>query len=806
MTLASLLPVATASGNGVATIFSVPFKIFTANALVVYSIDNDPASATYREETLLTMGTDYSVSGVGLSAGCTVTFVTAPSSGVDLLFTSDTALEQATAYSGSAFPASAHENALDKAMRINQEQQLHIKRSLRFPLQDGDDVSPQLPPRDIRASKMFGFDADGDILMLDNIDPETVAALGDRIADLGVIAPVIEANAAAADASRIAAQAAQVAAESARDATLAVKPALESNISTLETGLMSLAMKQAVQAGDTDRSILMNGWLDPLADADEVTITNGSFVSADGGYLTNAGAEDHVTALDLTTAQFLDEKGGITTFTVDTANTSGHFDAAVGARIKAGCRMVIGGVSYPIASISGDGTAANSVVFSGTLAAGTYAVQAIHGTQVSGGKASLAVAMVDRTTTIVDRTLGTVLTFSSPSPGDLASAFDGITSQGADYSTRLCNPGPYQLGKDWGAGNQKRICKVDIYGTSDYGISYPAVTTFTMQLQGSNDLAAWNNLSAAVQKTNSAGGLFVLSPSDIIDKSPYQYHRVVFDNLVGTTPNYIAVAEMQFYEQTVSYPAGTIYPLSLSLDCTDWTAITALASTETRNGQNIWYALSFDGGTTYGAFVSGAWRLIVRNNAGTWQYRTGSIWAVSDINSALGAMAQAALGTGNRMNGATMAGLSQAQIEGSGGFTGGQTSLPVLVALYSVSTTATPVLSAMSMTSDIQPHDMVAEFNAFEAVDPDIGRAVFVMQAVDDITLDTDLKAWMKRGTGAYAQVPLVQDSAYDATRVLVRGELDMSATPGTTTQLKLTTHNNKVVRVFQAANYFKSK
>lgn len=167
-------------------------------------------------------------------------------------------------------------------------------------------------------------------------------------------------------------------------------------------------------------------------------------------------------------------------------------------------------------------------------------------------------------------------------------------------------------------------------------------------------------------------------------------------------------------------------------------------------------------------------------------------------------MADAAGVTGDRMTGATLAGLSQEQIEGAGGFSPGQTSLPALIALYSDSAGVTPVLSALTLTSDIQAHDMAAEFDAFEATDPDFGFCVFVMQAVDDVTLDTDLKAWVRRGEGAYAQVPLAVDSAFDASRVLTDGDLDLGGS-GEATRLKLTCHNHKELRIFAAANCFRS-
>ena len=152
-----------------------------------------------------------------------------------------------------------------------------------------------------------------------------------------------------------------------------------------------------------------------------------------------------------------------------------------------------------------------------------------------------------------------------------------------------------------------------------------------------------------------------------------------------------------------------------------------------------------------------------------------------------------------------MAALSQAQIEGTGGFTGGQTSLPVLLALYSASSTATPVLSAMSMTSDIQPHDCTITFDEFAVTDPDMVKAVLVMQAVDAVTLNTDLKAWVKRGTGAYVQATLAPDSYIDGNTPILVGNVDLSAGTGDACTFKITSHNHKELRIKSAANYVRS-
>ncbi|MGE4297517.1 MAG: hypothetical protein AB7E47_05755 [Desulfovibrionaceae bacterium] len=74
------------------------------------------------------------------------------------------------------------------------------------------------------------------------------------------------------------------------------------------------------------------------------------------------------------------------TFTCDTADTSGHFSAAVANPIKAGCQIQLSGVSgiLTLGAITGDGTAADAVPVSGAaLAAATYDVEWIRGLEVT---------------------------------------------------------------------------------------------------------------------------------------------------------------------------------------------------------------------------------------------------------------------------------------------------------------------------------------------------------------------------------------------------------------------------------------
>ncbi len=67
------------------------------------------------------------------------------------------------------------------------------------------------------------------------------------------------------------------------------------------------------------------------------------------------------------------------------------------------------------------------------------------------------------------------------------------------------------------------------------------------------------------------------------------------------------------------------------------------------------------------------------------------------------------------------------------------------------------------------------------------------------------MKAWLKRGSGAYQEITLHQGEQFDAAVFLYYGDVDMSAGTGDATQFKLTCHNHKELRVFMVENHFRS-
>lgn len=100
--------------NGVATTFDYEFKITDETDLLVTQVDEDGVS------TILTLSTDYTVSGVGEDNGGSITLTgSAPASGNVMLLEDNIPLSQLVPFGNqAAFYGSQHENAFDKTTRL----------------------------------------------------------------------------------------------------------------------------------------------------------------------------------------------------------------------------------------------------------------------------------------------------------------------------------------------------------------------------------------------------------------------------------------------------------------------------------------------------------------------------------------------------------------------------------------------------------------------------------------------------------------------------------------------------------------
>ena len=151
------------SGNGSTTAFSYTFKVFDSSEVKVIVRTDSTGAESVRAEG--SGSTNYAVTGVGETAGGTVTFVTAPASGETVVILRDTALTQATDYQpADPFPAESHEDALDKLTHITQEIQEELDRSFKVSRTNAINTPEFTDDATARASLLLGFSSDGNNL------------------------------------------------------------------------------------------------------------------------------------------------------------------------------------------------------------------------------------------------------------------------------------------------------------------------------------------------------------------------------------------------------------------------------------------------------------------------------------------------------------------------------------------------------------------------------------------------------------------------------------------------------------------
>jgi len=110
-------------GNGSQTVFAYTFRIFAASDLQVFV-----------NGVVKTLGSDYTVSGVGGGTGGNVTLTTAPGAGTKVAIVRAVPYTQETDYvANDPFPAETHEAALDKLTMLVQQVKEITDRSAKVP-------------------------------------------------------------------------------------------------------------------------------------------------------------------------------------------------------------------------------------------------------------------------------------------------------------------------------------------------------------------------------------------------------------------------------------------------------------------------------------------------------------------------------------------------------------------------------------------------------------------------------------------------------------------------------------------------
>ena len=155
MTITKTGSESSAAGNDISVDFVFLFRFFDDTDLKVYVVDDSTNVST-----LQTLTTDYTIVNTGTESGGTITMVTPPATGETLLIQREIPETQGVDYAANdAFPAETHEAALDRLTLLSQE-----KSRGHITLPDGDSASSVLDAASSRASRLQGYDSNGNLL------------------------------------------------------------------------------------------------------------------------------------------------------------------------------------------------------------------------------------------------------------------------------------------------------------------------------------------------------------------------------------------------------------------------------------------------------------------------------------------------------------------------------------------------------------------------------------------------------------------------------------------------------------------
>ena len=160
MTISSTTVKNSYSGNGSTTAFAYTFKIFANTDLQVI------IRSSTGTETVKTLTTHYTVSGVGDASGGNVTFTSGniPATGETVVIRRAVPQTQAIDYiANDPFPAESHEEGLDRATMTIQQMQEELDRSFKVSRTNTISSPEFTDDASTRASKTLGFDSEGNL-------------------------------------------------------------------------------------------------------------------------------------------------------------------------------------------------------------------------------------------------------------------------------------------------------------------------------------------------------------------------------------------------------------------------------------------------------------------------------------------------------------------------------------------------------------------------------------------------------------------------------------------------------------------
>jgi len=164
MTVSSSTSRVSYNGNGSTTVFAYTFKVFDQDDLTVIIRS---ANGT---ETVKTITTHYTVSGVGSAGGGNVTMLTAPASGETIVILREQDLiQEFDLVPNDPFPAQLMEDALDKLTFMVQQHSEELDRAIKASRTNTIGSTEFTISAGNRANKIFAFDSAGELAVTQEI-------------------------------------------------------------------------------------------------------------------------------------------------------------------------------------------------------------------------------------------------------------------------------------------------------------------------------------------------------------------------------------------------------------------------------------------------------------------------------------------------------------------------------------------------------------------------------------------------------------------------------------------------------------
>lgn len=343
------------NGNGSTTVFAYGFRIVDEAHLEVVKLGTDGT------ETILTITTDYTVSGVGDSGGGSITMTAAPATGETITIIRKVPLTQEIDLQNQGpYLAEVIEDGLDLAVMRDQELQEQIDRAPKIPVSTDPNVLDSLIEDIIRLSDSA-----------DNID--TVAGIsGDVTTVAGNAADISTVAGISGDVTKVATIDDAVAAVALIDDEVVDVAVIKTDVTTV-SGVAADVSTVAGIASDVSAVAAVDGEVATVAaNIAAITAANGSAMSIVDGSDTGDGV---TTAFTLPASATVDQNvlvwvGGVrqkptTDYTV--SGTTITFGAAPGDGVGVDF-LVIGGVSFEDVEAEADAAAASAAAAAASAA------------------------------------------------------------------------------------------------------------------------------------------------------------------------------------------------------------------------------------------------------------------------------------------------------------------------------------------------------------------------------------------------------------------------------------------------------